>query len=203
MSQSISRTKSRIFELAGCNPWDWFFTGTLNPEWHDTCNLEAFRKRLSQYIRDCRKKYGTSCAFLLISEQHKSGAWHVHGLLSGFPDNAFRKFTRDEVLPHKILKEVNKGSDVRDWTGYSAKFSFTTVSQIRCQAKCTSYVAKYITSISNGGHMFYASQGLNGKVLAFEEKRLPLDIVKVEFGYSNDYVEIADINKLPKSCIGE
>ena len=37
MSQSISRTKSRIFELAGCNPWDWFFTGTLNPEWHDTC----------------------------------------------------------------------------------------------------------------------------------------------------------------------
>ena len=22
MSQSISRTKSRIFELAGCNPWD-------------------------------------------------------------------------------------------------------------------------------------------------------------------------------------
>lgn len=51
--------------------------------------------------------------------------------------------------------------------------------------------------------MFYASQGLKGKVLAFEEKRLPLDIVKVEFGYSNDYVEIADINKLPKSCIGE
>ena len=209
MSQSISRTKSRIFELAGCNPWDWFFTGTLNPEWHDTCNLEAFRKRLSQYIRDCRKKYGTPCAFLLIPEQHKSGAWHVHGLLSGFPDKAFRKFEKNEMLPHKILKEINKGSDIRDWTGYSAKFGFTTVSPIRCQAKCTSYVTKYITkdcyktSISNGGHMFYASQGLKGKVLAFEGKRLPLDIGKAEFGYSNDYVEIADINKLPKSCIGE
>lgn len=207
MSQSISRTKSRIFELAGCNPWEWFFTGTLNPEWHNACNLESFRKKLSQYIRDCRKKYGTPCAFLLIPEQHKSGAWHVHGLLGGFPDTAFRSFSKGEVLPHKILKQLNNGDDIRDWTGYSKRFGFTTVSPIRCQAKCTSYVTKYITkdcyktSISNGGHMFYASQGLKGKELAFEGKRLPLDVGNVVFGYSNDYVAIADIDKLPQSCL--
>lgn len=208
LSQSISRTKSRIFELAGCNPWQWFFTGTLNPELHDSANLEGFRKRLSQYIRDCRKKYGTPCSFLLIPEQHKSGAWHVHGLLGGFPDNAFRPFSLEEKLPQKIRKKLLKGEDIRDWSGYSERFGFTTVSPIRSHERCTSYITKYVTkdcvktAISNGGHMFYASQGLKGKTLAFEGKQLPLDLYGVHFGYENEYVAIADITSLPNSLKG-
>lgn len=206
LSQSISRTKSRIYELAGCNPWQWFFTGTLNPEWHNSANLEGFRKKLSQYIRDCRKKYGTPCAFLLIPEQHKSGAWHVHGLLGGFPDFAFRSFSLSEKLPQNIRKRLAAGEDVRDWSGYSERFGFTTVSPIKSQERCTSYITKYVTkdcvktAISNGGHMFYASQGLQGKTLAFEGKYLPLDLGKVEYSFSNEYVEIADISSLPASC---
>lgn len=207
LSQSISRTKARIFELAGCNPWQWFFTGTLNPEWHDAANLNEFRKKLSQYIRDCRKKYGTACAFLLIPEQHKSGAWHVHGLLGGFPDVAFRSFSLSEKLPYQIRKRLQTGDDIRDWSGYSERFGFTTVSLIKSQERCTSYITKYVTkdcvktAISNGGHMFYASQGLKGKVLAFEGKHLPLDFgSKLVYSFSNEYVEIADISRLPQSC---
>lgn len=205
LSQSISRTKSRIFELAGCNPWDWFFTGTLNPDWHDTNNLGGFRKALSQYIRDCRKQYKTPCAYLLIPEQHKSGAWHVHGLLYGFPDIAFRRFTLSETLPYKLLEQLRRGDDIRQWVGYSNKFGYTTVSPIRSQERTTSYITKYVTkdcvksSISNGNHLFYASQGLQGKITAYEGKQLPLDLGKVVYSFENEYVSISDIDTLPPS----
>ena len=208
MAQSLSRTKSRIFELAASNPWDWFFTGTLNGEWHDRANLEEFRKKLSQYIRDCRKKYGTPCAFLLIPEQHKNGCWHVHGLLGGFPETAFRPFSLQEKLPQRIRKLLLAGEDVRDWSGYSSRFGFTTVTPVKRRQRVSSYITKYITkdcyktAISNGGHMFYASQGLRSKTLAFEGKQLPQGFDGVRYDFQNDYVAIADISSLPASLKG-
>lgn len=207
LSQSISRTKSRIFELAGCNPWEWFFTGTLNPEWHDTFDLGAFRKALSQFIRDCRKKYRSDCAYLLIPEQHKSGAWHIHGLLHGFPDEAFRRFSAAEKLPAALLRQIRNGEDIREWVGYSRRFGYTTVSPIRCQAKCTSYITKYVTkdcyksAVSNGNHLYYSSQGLKGKMLAYEGKFLPPDLGAINYTFSNDYVSISDIDTLPDNLI--
>lgn len=203
LSQSISRTKSRIFELAGCNPWEWFFTGTLNPDWHNSYNLGAFRTALSQYIRDCRKKYKTDCAYLLIPEQHKSGAWHVHGLLHGFPLEVFRPFQLTEKLPYKLLQQLKRGEDVREWVGYSKRFGFTTVTPIRSQVKTTSYITKYITkdcyksAVSNGNHLFYSSQGLNGKTLLYEGNFLPSALGSVDYTYSNDYVSISSIDTFP------
>ncbi|MBQ8891985.1 MAG: hypothetical protein IJ068_03870, partial [Bacilli bacterium] len=44
--ESTLRSKSKIFELAYCNPWDWFFTGTINPNKQDRTDLELFHKQL-------------------------------------------------------------------------------------------------------------------------------------------------------------
>ena len=38
--ESILRSKGKIFELAFCNPWQWFFTGTINPNKHFDSVLE-------------------------------------------------------------------------------------------------------------------------------------------------------------------
>lgn len=204
MQESLSRTKSRIFELAGSNPWDWFFTGTLNPEWHNTGDLSVFRSKLTQYIRDTRKKYGTPCHFLLIPEQHKSGAWHMHGLLYGFPDECLRSFCEGEHLPYNILEALKKGTDIREWVGYSKKFGYTTVSPIRSQERTTSYITKYITkdcfnsAIANGNHLYYCSRGLQGKQLLWDNRFLPSEFKGVKYSFENDYVAISDISELPK-----
>lgn len=207
MAESLSRTRSRIFELAGCNSWDWFFTGTLNPEWHDTGNLGAFRKALTQYIRDVRKKSHTPCHFLLIPEQHNSGAWHIHGLLYGFPPDCFRSFTLQEKLPLNIIKALKNGENICEWVGYSKKFGYTTCSPIRSQERTTSYITKYITkdcfnsAIANGNHLYYCSRGLQGKQLAFEGRYLPEGFSGVKYSFKNDYVAIADIYELPPACL--
>ena len=42
LTENILRSKSKIFELAFCNPWDWFFTGTINPNKQNRTDLELF-----------------------------------------------------------------------------------------------------------------------------------------------------------------
>ena len=87
LSNSISRTRRRIFELAACNTWDWFFTGTLDGEKCDRNDLNGTFKRLSQFVRDYRKKQtGERIMYLIVPERHKDGAWHFHGLIKGLPE---------------------------------------------------------------------------------------------------------------------
>ena len=81
LEENIIRTRSRIEELAYCNSWDWFFTGTLDPNKYDRSDLEKFHKDLTQWLRDYNKKFKLHIKFLLIPELQSDGvSWHVHGL---------------------------------------------------------------------------------------------------------------------------
>ncbi|MDD3346431.1 hypothetical protein, partial [Oscillibacter sp.] len=79
LDSNFSRARSMVLQYALCNPWQYFFTGTLNQEKWDRNSLDVFMSALSQKIRDWRKVYGFKLDVLLVPEQHKDGSWHVHG----------------------------------------------------------------------------------------------------------------------------
>lgn len=199
LASSVSRTRSRIYELAACNPWQWFFTGTLNPEWSDVFDLSGFRKKLSQSIRDYRKATGHNVKYLLIPERHKSGAWHIHGLFNGLPVESLKHFTLDDTLPHKIRERIFMHDDVYGWEWYSKRFGFTTLTPIRSAAACAAYVTKYVTkdllsnNLDSNAHSFYASIGLKGSDIIAEgllnSEALP------DNRFENDYVVSCFIDK--------
>ena len=168
LSQSLSRTRRRIFEIAACNPWEWFWTGTLDGQMCDRNDLNGTFKRLSQFLRDWRKKQGGErLTYLIVPEQHENGAWHFHGLFNGLPVDKLHKFTLDEVLPYRIRRTIEKGTDVYEWRDYSSHFGYTTLTAVRSHEAVSKYVTKYITksmvetTIDSGRHLYYASQGLN------------------------------------------
>ena len=192
LQNNISRAKGRVFELGMCNPWEWFFTGTLDGARWDRGDLDAWYGNFSQYIRDQRRK-GYLCAYLLIPEQHKDGSWHIHGLLSGFPPAAFRAFSLDERLPMRIIKKLQKGEQVYEWVGYRRRYGFNTLEPLRDRQRAAAYVTKYITKDFGGGgrggapglepgkHLYYASRGLAGSEL------LLLDRIAFPSGYRWDF----------------
>ncbi len=49
LDESIIRAKNKIFELAFCNPWQYFFTGTLNPKLYDRIDLQKYHSPLLQH----------------------------------------------------------------------------------------------------------------------------------------------------------
>ena len=157
---SISRARSMVFQLAMCNHWEYFFTGTLNPEWHDRHNLDRFRSSFAQFVRDCRKRYQSDIRYLFVCEQHKDGAWHMHGLISGIPQDRLSRFVPG-IHPSKLVN-----GDFLNWGDYAQKFGFCSLGPVRDEMGCAFYLEKYISkdmdrSVSElSAHTYNCSRGL-------------------------------------------
>ena len=52
LDEAISRARSKIFELAICNPWDYFFTGTLDKDKYDRADLSKFHKDFTKWLQN-------------------------------------------------------------------------------------------------------------------------------------------------------
>lgn len=153
LDNNISRARSRILELGYCNKWEYFCTLTLDGQKRDRYDLDGFVKKLGEWIAHYNRKYGVKLKYLLIPEQHKDGAYHMHGLMSG-------------VSPDSLIK--NKFGYL-DMPFYAQRFGFISLDPIRDEDKTVSYITKYITkdasatNVEVGRHLFYASRGLSGK----------------------------------------
>lgn len=178
LSQSISRARSRVFELARCNEWDYFITLTLDRFKQDRHDLDAYRSQLGMMVRNLNRKQGYDIKYLLVPEQHKDGAWHLHGFIRGIRD--------DDLNPNR--------NGFLEWTSHARRFGFTSLSRIRSHEACSRYITKYVSKdwsdsmLRSGAHLFCASQGLNGRteVRPSAPGRLP----ELDWDYINEYVKI-------------
>ena len=161
LDPALSRARKNVFSLAMCNDWDFFFTGTIDTQKFDRYDLPTYRKKLSQFIRDMRKKYDANVEYLLIPEKHKDGAWHIHGMVRGIPSEYLSSF---ESGKHPVYLCQN---GFLNWPDYASRFGFCSLGRLRSRVGCAFYVSKYITEDLNsrrdelGKHLYYASQGLN------------------------------------------
>lgn len=199
MRESISRSKSKIFEYAMCNDFDYFVTFTLNKEKYDRTDLKKFINDLGQFIRDYRKKYKKDIQYLFIPELHADKiCWHIHGLLRGIESDQLHELTLDMYLPDKIRKQLINGKKLYDWKNYSDKFGYCTLSPIRNQSHCAMYITKYISkdlaeSIEKDDRCYYASRGLQ-KAELIKKGTLDKCLNEDYWSYSNDWVNIKNID---------
>lgn len=158
--ENIIRARSKIFELAMCNSWDNFVTLTLDPKKYDRYNLHVWRRDLSQWIRDQRKRGRGELRYLLIPEMHQDGAWHMHGLLAGIPAGDLER----------------NGNGYLDWPRYRRKFGYISLDGIKNAVAVSKYITKYVrkdtdataAALESGRHLYYHSRGLRGRELVLE-----------------------------------
>ena len=107
-----------------------------------------FAEFLHNYNRRCSPD--ERVIYLFVPEQHKDGAWHLHGFVKGI-----RK--RDLYInAHGYLT----------WRQYEEKFGFISMSPIGDIDKCSSYIQKYMTkdinstNIAFNARSFYSSHHL-------------------------------------------
>ncbi len=159
LSNNFSRARSMVLQYALCNPWDYFFTGTLDEKKYDRYNVDKFMNDLSQFVRDKRKKYDAKFQVLLIPEHHQNKAWHVHGLIYGLPPDVLRPFRPPE--PKKLID-----GGFLNWEDYQHKFGFCSLGVIRDPVATAYYVTKYISKdLSSragdlGKHLYFHSRPL-------------------------------------------
>lgn len=153
LSNSLSRSKSKVQELALCNLWDYWCTFTIDPQKFDRTNLSEYYSKFSKFINDYNKRRDDEyrVKYLLVPEKHKDGCWHMHGFIKG-------------IAPHDLY--VNKYGYLT-WKQYENKFGFISMDKIKDLEKASSYIQKYMTkdlekSVTELNHrIFYSSHGLN------------------------------------------
>lgn len=168
LENNLQRTKRTIYELAFCNPWQWFFTATLDPNKYDRTDLEKFHRDLTKFIGNQNSNRGLNIKFLLIPEKHSDGrTWHMHGFLMGLPVELLTRFKIGDKMGKALAEKVKKGDEVYNWLSYSKKFGFCDLEPIKNHEAVSKYVTKYISKelatsvIELNAHQYYCSRGLN------------------------------------------
>lgn len=169
-SSSLSRTKSRIRDLALSNNFDYFFTFTINSSYDFRFNTDDCFNEIRKYFKSYLRKY-KNFKYICILEKHKSGALHFHGLCKG-------------------LEDLYINDNGYFSSHHFDKLGFNSFSKIRNYSKVCNYILKYITKdfVKNSHHQSYiCSRGL------LEPRRadvLPLE--NIDFKFSNDFCRILD-----------
>ena len=194
LSENISRTKQKIFELAFCNPWQFFFTGTLDEKKYNRTDLEKYHKDFGKWIQNYNRLHACNIKFLVVPELHKDGtSWHWHGLWMGLPVEHLKQFKIGDRMGKAIADKVMNGDVVYNWSAYKEKFGFCDLEPIRNHEAIAKYVTKYINkelakSVTTlNAHQYYRSRGLQG---ATKLKKEPIDWRSISPDFSNEYCKI-------------
>lgn len=152
LDNNLSRAKAKVKEYALCNDWDYFCTFTLDSSKSDRYDLKEYIQKFGEFLHTYNRRCSESdrVMYLLIPEQHKDGAWHMHGLIKG-------------IAQKDIVKNEN---GYLTWKQYNDKFGYMSLGPIRSVERISSYITKYITKsfgstdVGINNHSYYCSKGL-------------------------------------------
>lgn len=179
---NLARARTKIFEYAICNNFEYFVTLTLNCD-RDRHDLSSYIKDLGQMIRNYRRLYDVSIQYLLIPEQHADGAWHMHGLLLGLPESHLRK----------------NENEYMEWPYYTDRFGFMSIDKIKNHLAVSKYITKYIsknmknTEIEKNKKLYYVSRGLKRPEKIKEGTLYSETAETVPWDFENDYILSAEL----------
>ena len=180
LTNNVARARTRVFELAICNNFEYFITLTINKEKLDRYELKEYIKKLGQFIRDYRKKHSTDIQYLLIPEKHIDGAWHMHGLIKGIPADQLKKNEYGYL----------------DWEDYKKRFGYCSIDKIKNKEAVSKYITKYVRKsfdtdrgvTEKESKLYYCSRGLRRPQKKKEGTLNGYQLDKIPFKYENDYV---------------
>lgn len=153
---SMARTKNVIYSIAQANIWNWFVTFTFDPERYPSDDYDKLVVFLSNWLKNIRKRYAPELKYILVPELHKDGKkYHFHGLFSDCGELEF-------VEPHYYKDKMN-------YTLKQYGFGFSSCSLVEDNARCASYITKYITKdlccLTANKKRYWSSRNLNKPVI--------------------------------------
>lgn len=147
---SLNRTRSALYMYARQCKWEYFITLTYSPDMiENRYDFSLCMKKCSRWIRNCQNRKANDLLYLLVPEQHKDGAWHIHGLLCNTTGLTFTD--SGKRFDGKIVYNLD------DW-----KLGFSTATKVTDTYKVSSYITKYITkdlcAVTSGKQRYFVSK---------------------------------------------
>lgn len=158
--RSVNRARQQIYEICKNEKWDWFVTLTLSPEKVDRFNYVECSKKVSQWLKNLKKK-SSELKYIIVPEKHpKKGGYHFHGLFANISDLTITD------SGHKKCGQIIYNLD-----NYS--FGWSTVTIVRENEAVVRYLTKYITKdlveSTKGKKKYWVSRNVQRPIYIYEE----------------------------------
>ena len=136
--RSTRRTKKNIKDYVFNNEFDYFVSFTYKPKF-DT-NLKR-KKVFKDWIKNQQKRTG-KFEYIFVSELHKSGLIHFHGLIKGYGGKVLKAINRNSG---KLV--FQKGKQVYNFVSFTSGHSHAKKigEGVENQIFIGHYISKYIT----------------------------------------------------------
>lgn len=148
---SFNRTVNEIYKISRQCNWEYFITLTFDKEKVDRYDYSLCMKKANTWFNNQRKRKAFDLQYLFVPEQHKDGAWHIHGLIAQVGVMSFADSGKKE-----------KGKIVYNLDGW--KFGFSTATRVDDVNKVSTYITKYITKelcdVTKGKKRYFRSQNI-------------------------------------------
>lgn len=163
---SLNRSVQKIYEIAFSNKWDYFITLTFDPKKVDSLDYDVVIKKTTQWLNNMSKRRTDgNLKYLFIPEKHKSGAYHIHGLLADCGTMEFVDSGRVSI-GNKCFKRTENNAhyptiyNIGNW-----RYGFSTASEVQDSDRVCSYLTKYVTKDLvidlKGRRRYFPSNNLN------------------------------------------
>lgn len=147
------RAKAVVYDLCRSNRFFWFVTLTFD----NSIDSYDYRQCVEQLKRFTKWLGKLGASYIFVPEQHKSGRYHFHGLLSSIPVKG--RFQLRQAYNSKTGKRIEGV-----WNIANYKFGFSTCSVIKYSDRVSSYICKYLTKdlqVPKGEKRYWCSKGLH------------------------------------------
>lgn len=172
---SLKRAKDSIFDFVLNNDFEYFFTGTINPEKFDSKEPKELLKPLQDWLKNMVKRYDFH--YIMIAERHKNGGIHFHGLfyasdslrLVDSGTKLYRGYNRPVSNDKAFEMGLSDGRTVYNLASWSFGFS-TAIKLVGNRINTAYYITKYITKDCKKifGKFFWHSRNIDKPKMVYE-----------------------------------
>lgn len=163
---NLHNKKIALLGYGLCNPWQYFFTGTIDPKKYAASNFDVVSKLISGAFREMRRK-SKDVQYCFILEKHQNGNFHAHGFCN-VPDymiNPFSQYVQDDGYIVKASKSKFLQLSIKQCY---YKLGLNVISPINDKNSVADYCAKYILKDIASGDSFSKSIFKSHNLRSFE-----------------------------------
>lgn len=142
---SLNRTKQNIYKFSRQADWEYFITLTFDGSKVNRYDFDECMSKANKWFNNQKARKAPDLKYLFVPEQHKDGAWHIHGVIADVGEMSFADSGR-VAIGEKAYRRSDVNSEfatIYNLTGW--RFGFSTATRVRDKYKVASYITKYIT----------------------------------------------------------
>ena len=142
---SLNRTKQNIYKFSRQADWEYFITLTFDGSKVNRYDFDECMGKANNWFNNQKKRKAPDLKYLFVPEQHKDGAWHIHGVIADVGEMSFADSGR-VAIGQKAYRRSDVNSEFATIYNLSGwRFGFSTATKVRDKYKVASYIIKYIT----------------------------------------------------------